>query len=53
MSAINAWVHQHPWMGMAMVACIAATLGILLMAALVSGRDPAEVRDAERRAGHW
>lgn len=53
MSAINAWVHQHPWTVIAMVACIAATLGILLMAALVSGRDPADEREAERRAGHW
>ena len=30
-----------------------AIVGILLMAVLVSGRDPAEVRRAERKAGHW
>lgn len=39
------------WAGLAFVA--GAIVGILLMAVLVSGRDPAEVRRAERKAGHW
>lgn len=49
-----AWVQGH---AVLVVACVAfgagASVGLLLMAVLVSGRDPAEVRDAERRAGHW
>ena len=49
-----AWVHAH---ALIVVACVAfgagASVGVLIMAVLVSGRDPAEVRRAERKAGHW
>lgn len=30
-----------------------AVVGVMLMAVLVSGRDPAEVRREQRKAGHW
>lgn len=50
---MNTWVHLHPWAAIVLTAFGAGFVGVLVMAVLVSGRDPADVREAERRAGHW
>lgn len=36
---MNTWVHLHPWMAIAAVALVAATLAILFMALLAISRD--------------
>lgn len=37
----------------ALMFCAGALVGMFIVALLVAGRDPADEREAERRAGHW
>jgi hypothetical protein len=61
MYAIDQWVHAHPWVAIAIVGLVAANLAILLMAAVVSGREAtdnradARISEAEyaARVAYW
>ncbi len=53
MTGLNLWVHAHPWIVVALALCLGGSLGMLVTALCVMAGDPAQVREAERKAGHW
>lgn len=48
-----AWVQGHGLLMAGIMFVAGVSFGFLLMAVLVSGKDPAEVRRSHWMGGHW